>query len=98
MPLPPLRDRLRRAVIGAPMFIVSGPELVLAQCAVGIVGSFPALNARPYEMLDIWLTRISKELADMKARRPDALLAPFAVKPDRAFEPISGCSRIWMSA
>ena len=54
MSLPlPLHDRLRLPVIGAPMFIVSGPELVLAQCMAGIVGSFPALNARPYEMLDI---------------------------------------------
>ena len=78
LPLP-LRDRLRLPVIGAPMFIVSGPELVLAQCAAGIVGSFPALNARPYEMLDIWLTRISKELGEMKARQPDARPAPFAV-------------------
>ena len=80
MSLPPsLRDRLRLPVIGAPMFIVSGPELVLAQCAAGIVGSFPALNARPYEMLDIWLTRISKELGEMKVRHPDARIAPFAV-------------------
>ena len=80
MSLPPLlRECLRLPVIGAPMFIVSGPELVLAQCAAGIVGSFPALNARPYEMLDIWLTRISKELSDMRARHPEALIAPFAV-------------------
>jgi len=76
---PPLRDRLRLPVIGAPMFLVSGPVLVLAQCAAGSVGSFPALNARPYEMLDIWLTRISKELSDMKVRHPHARLAPFAV-------------------
>lgn len=76
---PPLRDRLRLPVIGAPMFIVSGPELVLAQCAAGIVGSFPALNARPYEMLDIWLMRISKELSEIRARHPDAPPAPFAV-------------------
>ena len=76
---PPLRDRLRLPVVGAPMFIVSGPELVLAQCVAGIVGSFPALDARPYEMLDIWLTRISKELSDMKVRHSDARLAPFAV-------------------
>ena len=80
MSLPPLlRECLRLPVVGAPMFIVSGPELVLAQCAAGIVGSFPALNARPYEMLDIWLTRISKELSDMRARHPEARIAPFAV-------------------
>ncbi len=80
MALPPLlRDSLRLPVIGAPMFIVSGPELVLAQCKAGIVGSFPALNARPQEMLDEWLTRIERELAEYKAAHPDAKVAPFAV-------------------
>ncbi|HTN50380.1 MAG TPA: nitronate monooxygenase family protein [Burkholderiaceae bacterium] len=80
MSLPPLlRDHLRLPVIGAPMFIVSGPELVLAQCRAGIVGSFPALNARPPELLDTWLTRISKELEVMKATYPAARIAPFAV-------------------
>jgi nitronate monooxygenase len=80
MPLPPLlQDSLSLPVIGAPMFIVSGPELVLAQCKAGIVGSFPALNARPEALLDTWLVRISKELADHKARHPDAKIAPFAV-------------------
>ncbi len=80
MSLPPLlRDRLRLPVIGAPMFIVSGPELVLAQCKAGIVGSFPALNARPEPVLDEWLTRIAHELAEYQALHPDAKVAPYAV-------------------
>jgi nitronate monooxygenase len=80
MALPPLlRDRLRLPVIGAPMFIVSGPELVLAQCKAGIVGSFPALNARPEPVLDEWLTRIERELADHQASHPGAKVAPYAV-------------------
>jgi nitronate monooxygenase len=78
--LPPLlRDSLRLPVIGAPMFIVSGPELVLAQCKAGIVGSFPALNARPPEMLDEWLTRIRRELAEHQLAQPDTKVAPYAV-------------------
>jgi nitronate monooxygenase len=74
-----LRDTLQLPVIGAPMFIVSGPELVLAQCKAGIVGSFPALNARPQELLDEWLTRIECELAEHKAAHPGAKVGPFAV-------------------
>jgi nitronate monooxygenase len=74
-----LRDTLRLPVIGAPMFIVSGPELVLAQCKAGIVGSFPALNARPPELLDEWLTRIRRELADYQLAHPEAKVAPYAV-------------------
>ena len=80
MPLPPaLEGRLRLPVIGAPMFIVSGPELVLAQCKAGIVGAFPALNARPQEELDRWLTRIEAELAAYRTAHPRAVVAPFAV-------------------
>ena len=80
MSLPPLlRDRLRLPVIGAPMFIVSGPELVLAQCKAGIVGSFPALNARPEPVLDEWLTRIAHELTEYQALHPNAKVAPYAV-------------------
>jgi nitronate monooxygenase len=80
MSLPPLlRDTLRLPVIGAPMFIVSTPDLVLAQCSAGIVGSFPALNARPPELLDEWLTRIGTELAARRAAHPHANVAPFAV-------------------
>jgi nitronate monooxygenase len=80
MSLPPLlRDRLRLPVIGAPMFIVSGPELVLAQCKAGIVGSFPALNARPESVLEEWLTRIDRELAEQRAQHPEVQVAPYAV-------------------
>ncbi len=80
MSLPPLlRESLRLPVIGAPMFIVSGPELVLAQCKAGIVGSFPALNARPEPVLDEWLTRIAHELTEYQALHPDAKVAPYAV-------------------
>ena len=79
MALPPLLRSLRVPVIGAPLFIISNPDLVLAQCTAGIVGSFPALNARPPEMLDQWLTRITAELAAYRAANPQALVAPFAV-------------------
>ncbi|WP_414901353.1 NAD(P)H-dependent flavin oxidoreductase [Sphingomonas flavalba] len=79
MSLPPLFDRLRLPVIASPMFIVSGPELVIAQCKAGIVGSFPALNARPQALLDEWLHRITEELAAWNRDHPDAPAAPFAV-------------------
>jgi nitronate monooxygenase len=80
MSLPPaLANTLRLPVIGAPMFIVSGPELVIAQCTAGIVGAFPALNARPQDALDRWLTRIETELAAYRAAHPDVKVAPFAV-------------------
>jgi len=80
MALPPiLRDRLRLPVIGSPLFIVSGPDLVIAQCKAGIVGSFPALNARPAELLDEWLTQIQASLAEHKAAHPDAVIGPIAV-------------------
>jgi len=74
-----LQGRLVLPVIGAPMFRVSVPDLVIAQCKAGIVGSFPALNARPPELLDEWLTLISHELAAHDARHPDRPAAPFAV-------------------
>jgi nitronate monooxygenase len=80
MALPsPLFDRLRLPVIGAPLFIVSNPDLVIAQCQAGIVGSFPALNARPQAMLDEWLHRITEELAAWDRDHPDEPAAPFAV-------------------
>ncbi len=80
MPLPELLEgKLRIPVIGAPMFIVSGPELVLAQCKAGIVGAFPALNARPQSMLDEWLARITQELDAHRSTTPDIPVAPFAV-------------------
>ncbi|TVR06471.1 MAG: nitronate monooxygenase [Salinarimonadaceae bacterium] len=71
--------RLRLPVIGAPMFIVSGPELVIAQCKAGIVGAFPALNARPASMLDAWIAQIKEELAAHDSAHPDRPSAPFAV-------------------
>lgn len=80
MPIPEiLRDRLRLPVIGAPMFIVSTPRLVLAQCKAGIVGSFPALNARPAAQLDDWLAQITEELAAFQRQHPSLKVAPFAV-------------------
>ncbi len=74
-----LKEQLRLPVVGAPMFIVSGPELVLAQCKSGIIGSFPALNARPESMLDEWLQKITSELAEARALDPSSKIAPFAV-------------------
>lgn len=74
-----LRHALALPVIASPMFIVSGPELVIAQCVNGIVGSFPALNARPKEALDEWLTRIDAALAEAKAADPERIVAPYAV-------------------
>jgi len=80
MALPPvLRDRLRLPVIGSPLFIISTPDLVIAQCKAGVCGSFPSLNARPISMLDEWLHRIREELAAWDRDHPDELSAPFAV-------------------
>jgi nitronate monooxygenase len=79
MSLPALFAPLRLPVIGSPLFIISGPELVIAQCKAGIVGSFPALNARPQAMLDEWLHRITEELAAHNRAQPDRPAAPFAV-------------------
>ena len=81
--LPPILSNLRIPVVASPMFIVSGPELVIAQCTAGIVGSFPALNAREKDgeppLLDIWLTRIAEELDRHNQANPDSPAAPFAV-------------------
>ncbi|MFD1788894.1 NAD(P)H-dependent flavin oxidoreductase [Sphingomonas floccifaciens] len=79
MALPPLFDRLRLPVIGSPLFIISNPDLVIAQCKAGIVGSFPALNARPQALLDEWLHRITEELSAWNRDNPDTPAAPFAV-------------------
>ena len=79
MPLPAPFDRMRLPVIGSPMFIVSGPELVIAQCKAGIVGSFPALNARPSGVLDEWLHQITEELAAHNRDNPERPAAPYAV-------------------
>ena len=80
MALPPiLRDRLRLPVIASPLFIISNPDLVIAQCKAGIVGSFPSLNARPISQLDEWLARITEELAAWDRDHPETPSAPFAV-------------------
>ncbi len=76
--LPILAD-LRLPVIGSPMFIVSGVDLAIAQCKAGIVGSFPALNARPASQLDEWLARITEELAEHNQANPGSPAAPYAV-------------------
>ncbi len=79
MNLQQIKQRLRIPVIGSPLFIVSNPDLVIAQCKAGIIGSFPALNARPAEVLDQWLQRITSELAEYDRQHPDQPSAPFAV-------------------
>jgi nitronate monooxygenase len=79
MTLPAILSNLRLPLIGSPLFIVSGPELVIAQCKAGIVGAFPALNARPQGLLDEWLHRITEELAAHNRAHPDRPAAPYAV-------------------
>ena len=74
-----LESRLRLPLIGAPMFIVSCPELVIAQCQAGIVGAFPALNARPQAQLETWIVQIKTALSDYSAEHADTPIAPFAV-------------------
>src|SRR3569623_2984185 len=79
MTLPTVLQSLRLPVIGAPLFIASGPELVKAQCKAGIVGAFPALNARPAALLDVWLSELQADLADYRSVNPDAVVGPIAV-------------------
>ncbi|MCG6207728.1 nitronate monooxygenase family protein [Rhodopseudomonas sp. HC1] len=80
MPMPALfKGRLSIPVIGSPLFIISTPDLVIAQCKAGVVGSFPSLNARPAALLDEWLHRIKEELAAHDKAHPDRPSAPFAV-------------------
>ena len=79
MSVPSILSRLRLPVIGAPLFIVSGPALVIAQCKSGVVGSFPALNARPQALVDEWLHEITEALAAHDRDHPDAPSAPYAV-------------------
>jgi nitronate monooxygenase len=79
MAIPGILSRLRIPVIGAPLFIVSNPKLVIAQCTAGIVGSFPALNARPASQLNEWLHEITEELKEHDRQNPDHPAAPFAV-------------------
>ena len=74
-----LKSKLTIPVIGAPLFIISNPDLVIAQCKSGVVGSFPALNARPQNVLEEWIIRIKEELESYQASNPEAKVAPFAV-------------------
>jgi nitronate monooxygenase len=91
--------RLSLPVIGSPMFIASTPELVIEQCKAGIIGSFPALNARPAAVLEDWLKRIKGELASYAAANPAARVAPFAVNQiahasnDRLLHDMEACVR-----
>lgn len=100
MPIPAsFRDRLSLPVIGAPLFIASTPDLVIEQCKAGVIGSFPALNARPASKLDEWLTRIREELDAYAAANPGAKVAPFAVNQiahasnDRLAHDVEACVR-----
>ena len=99
MPVPAIFERLRLPVIGAPLFIVSNPDLVIAQCKAGIVGSFPALNARPQSQLDEWIHQITEELAAHDRDNPDTPSAPFAVNQivhrsnDRFDEDMMTCAK-----
>ena len=79
MSLPPILSNLRIPVIAAPLFIISHPALVIAQCKAGVVGSFPALNARPASQLDEWIHEITEALAKHDRENPDRPSAPFAV-------------------
>src|ERR1700722_6629563 len=74
-----LKDKLRLPVIGAPLFIISHPALVIAQCKAGVIGAFPALNARPISQLDEWLHEITETLAAHDRAHPERPAAPFAV-------------------
>jgi nitronate monooxygenase len=93
-----LYQNLSLPVISAPMFIVSGPELVIAQCASGIIGSMPALNARPQSKLAEWLTQIETALAELKRQEPDRIIAPYAINHiihksnDRLAEDMAVCA------
>jgi nitronate monooxygenase len=100
MPLPSLfNGRLRLPVIASPMFIASTPELVIEQCKAGVVGAFPALNARPQPVLDEWLTRIRAELDAYAAANPQLPVAPYAVNQiahasnDRLEQDVAACVR-----
>ncbi|HJV01240.1 MAG TPA: nitronate monooxygenase family protein, partial [Burkholderiaceae bacterium] len=99
MALPAALQNLSIPVIGSPLFIASGPALVTAQCKAGIVGAFPALNARPAELLDTWLTQIKAELATCQAAHPGARIGPIAVNQivhqsnDRLAQDVATCVR-----
>ncbi len=99
MSLPAIFDNMRLPVIGSPLFIISGPELVIAQCKAGIVGSFPALNARPQAQLDEWLHQITEELSAYNRDNPERPAAPYAVNQivhksnNRLEEDIATCAK-----
>ena len=92
-----IKNNLSIPVIGSPLFLVSGPELVIAQCKAGIIGSFPALNARPQHVLEEWIVRIKTELAEYQEQNPDKKVAPFAVNQichgsnDRLMDDMATC-------
>jgi nitronate monooxygenase len=92
-----IKENLSIPVIGSPLFLVSGPELVIAQCKAGIIGSFPALNARPQHVLEEWIVRIKTELAEYQKQNPDKKVAPFAVNQichgsnDRLMDDMATC-------
>ena len=92
-----IKNNLSIPVIGSPLFLVSGPELVIAQCKAGIIGSLPALNARPQHVLGEWIDRIKTELAEYQAQNPDKKVAPFAVNQichgsnDRLMDDMATC-------
>ena len=80
MPIPDsIKENISIPVIGAPLFLISVPDLVIAQCKAGIIGSFPALNARPQHVLEEWIVRIKTELKEYQEQNPDKKVAPFAV-------------------
>ena len=86
MPLPAVLRNLPLPIIGSPLFIISNPKLVIAQCKAGIVGSMPALNARPAEQLDEWLAEITETLAALRPRPSRAAGGAVRDQPDRAQE------------
>jgi nitronate monooxygenase len=99
MPVPAVFDKLRLPVIGAPLFIISNPKLVIAQCQAGIVGAMPSLNARPASQLDEWLAEITEALAAWDRTHPDRPAAPFAINQivhksnDRLDHDMQACAR-----
>ncbi len=99
MALPPFLRQLRLPVVGAPLFIVSNPQLVIAQCTSGIVGAMPSLNARPASQLDEWLAEITESLAAWDRAHPDAKAAPYAINQivhksnDRLEHDMAVCAR-----
>jgi nitronate monooxygenase len=90
-----LKDKLRLPVVGAPLFIISHPALVIAQCKAGIVGAFLALNARPISQLDEWLHEITEALAAHERAHPESPAAPRSPSSRSCINPMCGSKRIW---